>query len=398
MQKLFFDLNAGVYFSHVFERLQEGVTNVFRKNGFCSSHGIPADVRIPKMCSALSRQLQNQRVFLPGSVFLHGLCSNNLPPKFARYCNLPESDEQQTLSYGHQVSSVPQYFIKRQQYKRLAHLCRLRTSPNSFSQGFVYQRTLWSRSKRNCLCIGLNNNRFMPIAFSLGQVSQDQSRDQNAYASGFTWPDTIFRRDNASKNSRCEYSRHTRSGVRRFLHHGSRVSRFRKALPVQSSSGFLYHTRKGQLQMPAHLLPFRRQNNRITFRSNSAFDWFLFLKAFPRTHKTDSFLRQRTKQIFHFPDKQFCAPGLNYRSSIQASLGSRAFFQMDQATSAHQGILRHFRKCRQVSNLDRHQRLHLNRYYQKAFEYQNESLHFFTDSKHHNFRENGHFSTRYRKQ
>ena len=57
-KKSFFDLNTKLYFSHVFEQSFKGVTNAFRKNGYCSGHGIPADVRIPKMCQPISRQLQ----------------------------------------------------------------------------------------------------------------------------------------------------------------------------------------------------------------------------------------------------------------------------------------------------------------------------------------------------
>src|SRR3989338_557184 len=94
-KKSFFDLNAKLYISHILEQFQRGVTNVFRQNGVCSSHGISADVRIPKMCQSISRRLQSKKFLKPRSILMHGVCAINLPRKFTRYPNVSSINAKQ---------------------------------------------------------------------------------------------------------------------------------------------------------------------------------------------------------------------------------------------------------------------------------------------------------------
>ena len=121
-RKIFFDLNDQLDFSHVFERLQKGVTNVFRKNGICSSYGISPNIRISKMCSTISWQLQSQRFFMLGSISLHGFCPTHLSFKSPRYRDLFTIDEKQTLPHGHSFSDCPRHFVKRKQHTGLAQV------------------------------------------------------------------------------------------------------------------------------------------------------------------------------------------------------------------------------------------------------------------------------------
>ncbi len=77
-KKLFIDLK---YFSLACHSLAfhcEEMADEFRKNNICADHGLLADLRIPAMRRAISRELQSQKLFLLGSFFEHGLCPTEI--------------------------------------------------------------------------------------------------------------------------------------------------------------------------------------------------------------------------------------------------------------------------------------------------------------------------------
>jgi hypothetical protein len=49
-------------------------------------HGLSADARIPEMCAALPRGLQDQKIFLSRSISLSGLCPADLQGKSPISC------------------------------------------------------------------------------------------------------------------------------------------------------------------------------------------------------------------------------------------------------------------------------------------------------------------------
>ena len=90
-------------------------------------------------------------------------------------------------------------------------------------------------------------------------------------------------------------------------------------------------------------------------------------------------------------NEQLFNPAIDSRGSLSLPLANRIVLQMDQATSAHQKLFRHFRQQRQDPNLDRGHCLCAGSNCQKALGPEARSLHFATDSKSHSFRENAHF-------
>jgi len=76
-----------------------------------------------------------------------------------------------------------------------------------------------------------------------------------------------------------------------------------------------------------------------------------------RTFATDSLCRYRTRQAFLLFDQQFQPVTQNDCSLVQVPLANRIVFQMDQAASSDQGLLRHNAQCSQDPGVDRHQRL-----------------------------------------
>src|SRR4030065_933241 len=81
--------------------------------------------------------------------------------------------------------------------------------------------------------------------------------------------------------------------------------------------------------------------------------------------------------------------GGNLRA-LQGSLAGGTVFQMDQAASAYQKVLRQLRECGEVTNLDRRVGLCPRRYRKKAPQPGRLALHFITDFFSYPVREDAH--------
>lgn len=96
----------------------------------------------------------------------------------------------------------------------------------------------------------------------------------------------------------------------------------------------------------------------------------------------------RDRQDAHFLDQPVCSAGRNDLRLVQSTLAGRVVFQMDQATSAHQEVLWHFRECRQGADLDRGIGIRARGHCQKAAQPGCLALHIATDFFRHPVREN----------
>jgi len=67
------------------------------------------------------------------------------------------------------------------------------------------------------------------------------------------------------------------------------------------------------------------------------------------------------------------------------SVASRTLFQMDQATSKNQSLLRHLGECHKNTDLDCNFYLCSGSYCQEGVEIGSKSLHYFTDFERHAF-------------
>jgi len=92
-----------------------------------------------------------------------------------------------------------------------------------------------------------------------------------------------------------------------------------------------------------------------------------------------------------FLDQQYGLATPNDCFALQEPLASRAFLQMDQATSENQAFSGHKRECRKDSNLVRSCHLYANRYCQKGTQPRRLTLHIATDFVGVDFRENPYF-------
>ncbi len=216
-RKLFIDLK---YFSLVCHSLAlngEEMADEYRKNDLCSNHGLLADLRIPAMCRTICGKLQNQELFLLGSVSKHGLRATYLPGKPAGYSSLSSGSQAENLSHGHTRKDFSKYISPRQPNKRLAHLRRLCPSLDPESPTALRQRFVWYRTETDHLRAGCHNHRPLSFAFPMGNVSQKQGCGETAHASRSErqYPDDCFHY--CRERSRSQHSRQAADRSRRHL-------------------------------------------------------------------------------------------------------------------------------------------------------------------------------------
>lgn len=95
------------------------------QNHLLPTHQVSSTYNLSWMYKVVSRQLQGQRIHVPGSVSLYGLCPTLLLVKPKRYRGLPQISKENTVPYGHQKSGILKYFGQCQLNPELAHICRL---------------------------------------------------------------------------------------------------------------------------------------------------------------------------------------------------------------------------------------------------------------------------------
>jgi hypothetical protein len=103
------------------------------------------------------------------------------------------------------------------------------------------------------------------------------------------------------------------------------------------------------------------------------------------------FLRNRAVYTLNF-----VLPAITIANLYTLSLAGRAVFQMDQAASQDQGLLRHHRECSQNSDMDRHLGLCSRGHCEEDLESGPKSLHNSTDSEPDPFRENAYFPSTFK--
>ena len=393
IENFFFDFKSKLYFDH---SRSKGVVNEYWKNGFLSIARTFSVLRIYQMRSTIQRRIQSKKFFLSEPISRNGFCSVDSEREPSRYRNLHASHAIQALPQWLSRNSIAQHTCECQLSKGLAHLRRLRLGTYRYCTRLVCGRRLRRTSQKNGLCIGFNDHRFMPLTFPLGKIPQTQSRCQDAHTSGCSWKHSIPYLDYQRESIRCHNSGFPcdRSGCILFAR--SWVSRLCSIAQHSFFPGFLHNPNKKQFPMSAFIFSYRQKSSWSSFRSNRHAYRVLFSKKLSGKGATYSILRQRNSETSDVFNQQFHAASHNNRPVIQMQMEDRTVFQMDQTASAYQSLLWNFRKCRQNTNLDCNLNLCFGSDRQKTFKPGRKSLHYFTDIKHHAFRETPNFTGTFR--
>ena len=318
---------------------QEELLDAYRQISIFSNNRLSSSLYLSKMCKSLSRSLQGEKLFMPRSISLYGICSNDFQRKFTRHRSLSQGTEKQTLSYGHPRRHISKYFGKCQQNKKLADLCRLRSISHSNSTTFVHQRRVQFRTGKYSLCSGLFDYRSLPKCVSLGPLQKDKGSNQTAYSFGSSWQHSHVHSYYRWKAPRRQCVRYSNPGSRQHLRYGPRLYGLRTTLYDASKYCLFRYQGQSKFKMPSNLLSPSRQNQRVEVRSDRNANRILHCQGLSRKNQTDKILRSRKRQKFCFPNQQFSFASNDSNRTLPVSLADRIIFQMDKAAPPNKDIL-----------------------------------------------------------
>jgi len=191
---------------------------------------------------------------------------------------------------------------------------------------------------------------------------------------------------------------HWHSRLYRQKYSGQSLPGFPTSFFTASKFGFFYNPGKKRFQVSSSLLSSHQQIHRFIVQPDHCADRLLFLKELSRKTETDPLRQSRNGYSVYFFGQLLYASGPDRYPTVQVSLADRTVFQVDQAASAHQGILCDFAKCRQNSNLDCHFNICSYRHHEETTQAGYESLHNSTDFKRQPFRKSPTIASTYRNQ
>src|SRR5215813_11719262 len=163
-----------------------------RTNCICSTHQLPLSQRIQSLRRTLPRQQGCAFILLLGSVTDNGVCPTDLSREPTRHRSLPSCTRQQALPQRPLWSSQALDIGRCQRESRLENLCRFRSEPDSNGATTLCRLGTGSRSRRDFVRIGFNNNRSMPLFVPLGSVPESQICDQAPHADGDSKLNPVF--------------------------------------------------------------------------------------------------------------------------------------------------------------------------------------------------------------
>jgi hypothetical protein len=163
-----------------------------RQTRFRSDHGAPAAFDLQAVRCSLRRRAQGQALLLSRSISVYGIRTTHMERELARYRSLPASTQYEALPSRHPRQCRPQHFGQRQCSARLAHLLRLRSTPNRDCAAALCRGTARYRVERHGLRARLHHNRFVPFGVFLGTLPIDESRCEAPYAARSAWQYSVI--------------------------------------------------------------------------------------------------------------------------------------------------------------------------------------------------------------
>lgn len=382
------DLNAISAVSCPFRLLLSRGTNVLGQDTVFANHGLCAVENLSPDCRQIRRRLSRPHAFLCRTFSRSGICTTDVSRKPSGYRSLSCNPSGQAVSHGRPLSGKTLHFGRCQRTSGLAYLRGTDTKTDHASASTLCRRTLWGRFERHCLRAGYDDHRSVFVGFSLGSLSDDQSRGKIAYLARFERQYPEFYSYQRWQAARSQCARPVAAGAGGVLHHGPGLSRFREAAPVSYRWKFLCHSRQGEPEGQTALLPYGGQIDGPYLRSVGYFDGILLVQRLRRLLAKNSIQRSENRQNAGVSDQQFHVARIDDYRTLSMSLAGRTVLQMDQTTSSHQNILRDVGECRENTNLDGGFRIRPGCHYQKAPQSRRFALHFITGIFSHPVREN----------
>src|SRR5713226_5386518 len=146
---------------------------------------------------------------------------------------------------------------------------------------------------------------------------------------------------------------HSITNVRNNICDGPGLHRFSEALRLYAQLRLLCRAHQIECASPTALLACSGQEHGRALGSDRHSDILRIGLGVSRCTTARELLRRGDQQAAEVPDQQLCAPCTYHRANLQVPLAGGTVLQMDQATPAHQGLLRDQRECSEDPDLDR---------------------------------------------
>src|ERR1700730_1622377 len=264
--KVVIDLNSKAVKRMLPQLLRKELADEFWQIDLRTTDGLSSFIRVSPMRRTLPGQLQTPELLLLGPVSLHGLRAVNLSRKPARHRSLSARESNQALSSGHPWSRLAEHAGKRKLGTRLADLRRLRSLANQPSASTIPRRRFQPGIAANSLRVGCHDHRSVPVAVSLGLLSQTQRGRQTAHSARPAWQYSYGNHYYSRPDSRGQHSRSANLRGRRFLSNGS--SRLSPSPSTAFGFTFLLHPCPKTIRLSALLFGAGRPSHGHHVRSD----------------------------------------------------------------------------------------------------------------------------------
>src|SRR5262245_6932 len=225
-----------------------GPTDEPRQTRFRADHGALTGVDLQTLRCSLRRRAQGQALLLSRPTSVHGVRATHLARELARYRSLSASTQYEALSSRHPRQRSPQHSGQRQRYARLAHLLRLRPTPNRDCETALCRGNARHRVEGHGLRTRLDINRSVPVGVFLGALPIDESRGEASHVARSAWQHSVFHLHQRRSVSRRQRPRPPRARTWCLLRNGPSLYRLREIGPAQRRWQLLRYPREVELQ------------------------------------------------------------------------------------------------------------------------------------------------------
>src|SRR5262249_21721400 len=354
------DLNCAISICDPAKNSLAGGIDELGQTGVRASHAAFAADHVSPLRRALWRSAQGQELFLSRPIPLHGVRSTDLSRQFARHRSVPARTSGQAVA-GFRAALWPMP-------TRIATGSSTPTLPSrSLPSPVVFmpqsplastskiRSMLWMPAPSTCAC-----RYFLGLRFARPRRPSSCTRFWTCAATSLRFSTSAMANCTTSTFwiCCCPSPALSTSWTEDTSTLNGFISCTRRKL--------LCHPRQIQPQSPASLFASGRSKHGLDLRSDHRAHQLLLSSRLRHAAASRPIQRPHNRQAVGVPYQQFHLASIHHHRALSLPVAGRVVFQMDQAASSYQSLLRYLRERRQNPNLDCGLGLCARRHRQKA--------------------------------
>ena len=326
-------------------------TYEYRQDLVCISRGICVSDKLHSDRSTLQCPQRPSSPQLRRAILNQDFCSVILSLKFSRYRVNTWSQFQEVIFHGVWQSISQINFGQHHRSKRLENLGELRSFTQQESSKTLCKRGSELKARQPSLCIGPNNLGSVHEPVRLGSVLYSQSSSQIAHTFRPQGLDTCIYTNQRRQDARGQLNRNTYLRTRDLLPNRQRIHRLSTSIQATPKLINLRDQCQEQSRYTLRLFTSRGEGQRSQIRSNRRIQRALQGSGVSRSSEKNQISRSLNRTNIDLFKKQYLITSLDHSLFMQASIGDRGVFQMNQTAFKNHEVSWQFRENRQDSNL-----------------------------------------------